>query len=166
MARQGTIDFRGRNPDEEVIFLVRAHPFYFLKAGLIIVALAILLLITFAGFGASSVSSFTTFIIVPIVLLVGFRTWFTWVNSTSILTNERLIAVHQRGLFVRDLSEVAVNNILTTNHTIKGPFQTLFNFGDVKIRVSGAAEDEIVLKGVTDPYNLQQRILKAAGKTK
>lgn len=157
-------DFRGRQPNERVIFLVRAHPFTFFKVGLIIVALLVLLVGAYASFGASSVSSFATFLLVPVVLFLVFRSYFSWYNSTSILTGDRLIAVHQLGFFNRDLSEVAVGNILTTTHVVSGPFQTLFNFGDVKIRVSGAAEDEIVLQGVTDPYGLQQKILKASGK--
>jgi len=158
------LDFRGRQPDEKVIFLVRAHPFYFVKAGLVVVALLIILVASFASFGASSISSFAVFVIVPVVLWLGIRAYFSWFNSTSILTNERLIAVHQRGFFKRDLSEVAVKNILTTTHVVSGLFQTFFNFGNVKIRVSGATEDEIVLEGVTDPYGLQQKILKASGK--
>lgn len=155
-------DFRGRQPNERLIFLVRAHPFTFFKVGLIIVALLVVLVGAYASFGASSVSSFATFAVVPVVIFLVLRSYFSWYNSTSILTNERLIAVHQRGFFKRDLSEVAVGNILTTSHVLSGPFQTLFNFGDVKIRVSGATEDEIVLLGVTDPYGLQQKILKAS----
>lgn len=158
------IYFKGKNPGEKVIFLVRAHPFTFLRSGLEIVALLIVLVVIYAFFGPSSVSAWATFVILPIVLLLGFRVWFIWHNSTYVLTNERLIAVIQKGLFSRDLSEVVAKNILTVNHSISGPFQTLLNFGDIKIRVSGASEDEIVLKSVADPYSLQQMILKSSGR--
>ncbi|MBI3495495.1 PH domain-containing protein [Candidatus Berkelbacteria bacterium] len=156
------IQFRGKNPDEEVVFLVRAHPFFFMKSGFIAVALLIILVVIFSQFGASSVSSWAIFIIVPIIALLIFHRWFLWSNSIYVLTNERLIAVWQKGFFSRDLAEVDVDNILTTNHTIKGLFQTFFNFGDIKIRVSGTSEEEIVLREVYDPYKLQQKILLAS----
>lgn len=159
------IYFKGKNLDESVIFLVRGHPFVFLKTGLAIVGMLIILVVLYAFFGASSVSAWATFIIVPIALFVGFRQWFNWSNSTYILTSERLIAVAQSGFFSRDLSEVIVGNILTVNHSVKGPFQTLLNFGNVNIKVSGTSEDEIVLRAVADPYSLQQKILKTSGKS-
>lgn len=157
--------FRGKNPGEQVLFLVRGHPFTFLRTGLAIVGLLVVLVVIFAFFGASGVSAWATFIIVPIVLAIGFRVWFIWSNSTYILTNERLIAVSQSGFFSRDLSEVVVRNILTVNHSVKGPFQTFLNFGNVNIKVSGTSEDEIVLRAVADPYSLQQKILAASGKS-
>lgn len=159
------IYFKGKNPGEEVLFVVRSHPFVFLRTGLGIVGLLIALVVIFAFFGASGVSAWATFIIVPITLAVGFREWFIWSNSTYILTNERLIAVSQSGFFSRDLSEVVVRNILTVNHSVKGPFQTFLNFGNVNIKVSGTSEDEILLRAVADPYSLQQKILTASGKS-
>lgn len=159
------IYFKGKNQGEQVMFFVRGHPFTFLRIGLAIVGLLVVLVVIFAFFGASGVSAWATFIIVPIVLAAGFREWFIWSNSTYILTNERLIAVSQSGLFSRDLSEVVVRNILTVNHSVKGPFQTFLNFGNVNIKVSGTSEDEIVLRAVADPYSLQQKILTASGKS-
>ena len=157
--------FQGQKDGEEVIFVAKQHPMVFMKptivSVIIIIVTIVLIKIALALF---AVMGFTYIVgIIALVLLLNIITKniFVWQNSVIILTSQRLLIADQNGWFNRTVSETNLENILTINHAIKGPIQTMFNFGDLNIRASGVGEDELVFYDVSDPYNLQQQIVKS-----
>lgn len=155
------LEFEGENPEEKIVFVLHRHPWSLLKNGLTIVMLLLVLTGSVLAFGASRTTSIVIFIIVPLILYFLARTWFTWSNSVYVLTNERLISVHQAGWFVRSVTEVTLTNITTIGHDVRGAAATLFNFGDIIIQSSGAKEKDMTLTMVYNPYEVQQRIVRA-----
>lgn len=155
------LTFQGENPDETILFVLRRHPWTLFHAGLVLVVLLVVLTVVLVRFQGSWVTSWTIFLLGPLSLYLAARSWFLWSSSIYVLTNERLIAVDQTGWFHRTVSELALTDILKISHQVEGASATMFNFGDVKIVASGATEADLVLRAVYDPYEVQQRIIRA-----
>ncbi|MBI4175464.1 PH domain-containing protein [Candidatus Berkelbacteria bacterium] len=153
--------FQGENPDEKVLFAIHRHPWTLMKPGLMIVFLLLLTTAVFFLFQASWITSWTLFAVLPIGAYVGAQAWFTWANSIYLLTSERVLAVDQEGWFRRRVKELSLDTIMTISHDIRGPWATLLNFGDVNIQAAGAAESDLRLANLYDPYEIQQRIMSA-----
>lgn len=154
--------FRGQRSGEQTLLVLRRHPWFFFQPGLkvIVVVLIIVLAIKFLGF--STPTSIIFFISLPFVAYEIGQAWFRWINTVYVLTNERIITVLQRHFFARQVTEAPLDNVMTVTHEIAGPIRSILNFGDVAIRSSGASENEIVLKDVFDPFEVQQKILGSA----
>jgi hypothetical protein len=158
MTKQNLV-FQGENADESIVFVLKRHPWTLFHSGLVIVILLLLMTAIFIKFQGSWVTSWAIFILLPITLYLAFRAWFLWTNSIYVLTNQRLIAVNQRGWFDRQVGEIALDDILKISHEVKGAGATMFNFGDVALIASGATEADLTLSAVYDPYEVQQRII-------
>lgn len=162
--------FAGQKDDEKVVLIVKQHPWVMTKPFLWIL---LILTITIFAIKIALVYSDTmivTYIIGTVGILmmfnIGGKNYYVWQNSIFVLTNERIIIVDQNGWFNRNVSEANLENILFINHNIKGFIRSMMNFGDLNIRASGVAEDELIFYDVSDPYNIQQAIVKAQSELK
>lgn len=155
------LTFQGEDPNETIIFVLRRHPWTLFRPGLIVVLLLLCITTALIIFGGSWVTSWTIFILGPVSLYLAFRAWFLWVNSVYVLTDQRVVAVDQTSWFDRQVGELAVADIMKIGHEVRGASATLFNFGDVNIIASGASASDLTIRAVYDPYEIQQRIVRA-----
>lgn len=156
--------FRGQRASEEAIFAIHQHPWFFFKPGVKVIAAIVILVLVIKFAGLSGIFSIAFAVLGLFIAYETAQVWFRWTNTTYVLTNERIIAVAQNTWFSRSVTEAPLANIMTVNHEIAGPIHSMLNFGNVAIRSSGATENEIVLKNVYDPFDVQQRILDTAKK--
>ncbi len=166
MSAQDELTFRGEDPDERVLFVLHRHPWRLMPAGLLVVVLLLILTAIFLFAQASPLTSYAIFILLPICLYIAAHAWFTWANSIYVLTTERVITVDQSGWFSRTVRELQLTTIMTLTHKITGPSATMLNFGDVYVQASGASESDLTLLAVFDPYEVQQRIMRAKREAK
>ena len=154
-------DFLKQKDGEDIILVVRQHYWiFFITIVEIIILLAVYSLVLFYLKGNSAIGWISAVVIV-LFLYVIIRAWFIWDKQVYVITSDRVIVADQSGWFGRTIGESMLENILFINHNIKGPIKTMFNFGDVHLRASGVTEDELVLHNVSNPYNIQQIIVKA-----
>tara|TARA_B100001964_G_C13846391_1_gene428151 strand:- start:96 stop:542 length:447 start_codon:yes stop_codon:yes gene_type:complete len=73
-----------------------------------------------------------------------------------VLTDKRLIIINQLGSFDRSVSQVELENTLDISYRKKGFLQTLFNFGSIKIQVTGLEKLEVI--NLPNPSLIQQDI--------
>ncbi len=156
-----SLTFQGEDPNETVIFVLRRHPWTLFRPGFIVVILLLCITAALIIFQGSWVTSWTIFILGPLSLYLAFRAWFLWINSVYVLTDQRVVAVDQTSWFDRQVGELAVADIMKIGHEVRGASATLFNFGDVNIIASGATASDLTLAAVYDPYEIQQRIVRA-----
>lgn len=154
--------FKGQRAGEDAVFAIHQHPWFFFKPGVKVIAAALILILIIKFAGLSLLFTIGFFIVAPFTLYEIAQAWFRFSNTMYVLTNERVIAVVQNSWFSRGVIETPLDNVLTVNHEVAGPIRSVLNFGDVAIRSSGATEDEILLKDVFDPYDVQQKILDTA----
>ncbi|OGD67105.1 hypothetical protein A3F08_00920 [Candidatus Berkelbacteria bacterium RIFCSPHIGHO2_12_FULL_36_9] len=153
--------FSGQKDDEKVILVIRQSPWVFFYPGLIVILVIALYLAFFYFFQNKGFAFYSAMATLIIVVYIISRTWFVWWSQVYLITSDRVLSVEQKGWFDRSMSESNLENILFINHEVKGPVQTMFNFGNVRIRASGVVEDELVFTNVYNPYEVQQEIVKA-----
>lgn len=80
------------------------------------------------------------FYIVNILLLTAFTLFFhNYYLSLQIITSERIIDIDQKGLFLREASELPIDNIEDVSYNQNGFWGTIFNYGDVIVQTAGSA---------------------------
>lgn len=155
--------FSGKKENEKILLVIRQHPWVFFYLGIGIIGGLVLYLLSYTYFH-KSISWFSlwgTIFIIAIIVYLGIRAWYMWINQVYVVTSDRVISVEQKGWFSKSMSESNLENILFINNEVKGPIKTIFNFGDVRVRASGVVEDELVFYNVMNPYEVQQEIVKA-----
>lgn len=153
-------DFLDQKEGEEIVLVIRQHAWVFFPIIFQIIAIIVLTVVISWFAESSDITSWATIIAILIAIYLVLRTWFMWNSRVYIITDDRLISVDQKGWFNHSVSEANLENILFINHEVKGPIKTIFNFGDVRIRASGVNEDELLFSNVTNPYDIQQIIVK------
>lgn len=151
--------FEGQRSDEDVIFVLKRHPWVLSKAGFIGVGLIILLIISYLIFGASIVTSILLIGLIIFVMVYSLYIWFLYNNYLYILTNQRLIIMEQVGLFNRRINESELDKIQNVTVEVKGIMKTFLNFGNIKITTAGV-DPVMVIFNVENPYEIQQKIVK------
>ena len=70
-----------------------------------------------------------------------YRAYLTWSDTMLIITDRRVVDVERSGLFNTEVCEASHADIDEATFRIKGFLPTLFKYGDVELKVSGAAAD-------------------------
>lgn len=158
-------EFENQRPDEKIILVKKRHPWVLFKAGLVVLLVIILILISFLVWGASSIS--VTVLIIGLVFLTFFLLgrFFVYNNDLFIITNHRIINIDQSGFFSRRVSEAELENIQNVTYVIKGPIRSLLNFGDIEVATAGNTVG-LVFRNVENPHFIQERIVELQKKAK
>lgn len=151
--------FDGQRSDEEVIFVIRRHPWVLAGAGFLTIGLIIVTVLFILFFGLSHLTSFLIIAIIVFFLIYGFYQWFVYNNYLYILTNQRIIIIEQTGLFGRKITEAELEKIQNISVEVKGPIRTFLNFGTITLRTAGI-DPIMILSNVENPYETQQKIIK------
>ncbi|QQS39088.1 PH domain-containing protein [Candidatus Woesebacteria bacterium] len=134
------IKFAGEDPEEEIILLLRKHPFT--NIGWILLVFVLLILPAFLSVfpffdqmavGFQIMAYIVWYMIVTALVLEEFLSWYFHVN---IVTDERIIEVDFLNLIYREITDCNIDRIEDVTVKIGGGLRTLFNFGDVQIQTS------------------------------
>ncbi|RJO60757.1 hypothetical protein C4544_04430 [candidate division WS5 bacterium] len=91
-------------------------------------------------------------------LSYGFYVWMTWHYDVYILTSERVIEAHQKGLFNREVKEIDLEKVQDVTYSVSGFLATLAEIGSVKIK--SASGMEIEMKDVSKPSIVREVIMR------
>jgi hypothetical protein len=135
---------------EYVIRAVRRHPIGLvipLGVGTLIIALSLSLLFNYDLFAErlaiSGPLSSMAMITVPILVLVGivglgmFISYYVYVNNKFFLTNESVIQEVQVSLFSRHEQTVSLSNIEDASYMQTNVLQHILNYGDIRLSTEG-----------------------------
>jgi hypothetical protein len=157
---------------EHIEMVVRKHPIFLFRDFLLFLALAVV-----PGGVVVMVQSvvptlFTNAIALPIIAVLGsiyylaiwlffFSTVLDYYLDIWVLTNDRLIAVEQEGLFSRTISEMDLWLVQDVTSEIKGIGATVFSYG--KLSVQSAAEHaNFHFENCFNPNGIRQKVLSLA----
>lgn len=169
-------NFIHKKPYENIVAIIRRHPFTFLKT---IIFCLLLLAIPVALYWLANQlfpSLFTGQIIYPLaimalsvyllfVILLFYSFFVDFYLDEMIITNDRLIDMEQNGLLARTISETDLYLIQDVTSEIKGLFASILKYGRVIIQTAGAVPKFIVVD-VPDPNGLRQLLLNLASEDK
>ncbi len=162
---------------EEILYTTRKHWFVFVGQAFFIFVLALLpslllfapellptqLLTTFNDLvhfqGNFNLSVFFLWTLELLVLcIVFFLLWTDYYLDAWIVTNLRVIAIEQRGLFDRNISTFRLDMIQDATVKVPGVLATILRFGTVEVNT--ASEESFVFRGSARPYELKERIME------
>jgi len=143
---------------EELVRIVRRHPVVLVPAvglGVILLLLNFFLISWWFQHSFLGILGFITLLIISTVLII--RGWYIWNRTVLVVTDRRLIDINQRGLFEHHVAESSYQKIQDVRYTVKGVWQTMFDFGAVIVQTAGNATN-LELHGVRHPVTIQQLI--------
>ncbi len=148
------VNFINKDPEEEIILLVRRHPItnlsWILTALLIVILPAFLSVFPFfemLPMGFQFVSLLIWYMIFVAYVLEKYLSWFYHVN---IITDERIIEVDFHNLIYREMTDASIENIEDVTVQIGGGIRTFFNYGDIVIQTA-AQIPQVTFEAVARP---------------
>lgn len=162
-------NFKEIGAEETIVRIVRRHWFDILKQYLIFFGLLVLL-VTAAIVFPLFLSEAEIERMSPLVFFVGsFLALLSWVYMALIwidyyldawiITSERIVNIEQKGLFVRHVSELKLQNIQDVTTEVEGLIPTVLNYGEVHIQTA-AEQTRFLFRNVPDPYAIKGEIMR------
>ena len=161
--------FQGQRESEQVLRIVHRHWFDIATHFFVII---IFLAVLFGSFSimpmmfpdwlGSEGGLFISFIRNSIILMLWLYAFLIWIDyffDVWIITNERIVNIEQKGLFVRSVSELKFSRIQDVTSEVSGMLPTILNFGDVKVQTA-SEEDYFLFRRVPDPYHVKDVIME------
>ncbi len=160
--------------DETILFQIRKHWFIlftqlfglFLAGFFPLIGLLIIDSIVVRGFTESVhysvpliVALYAAWLI--LIWMAVFNIWTNYYLDVWTLTNKRLIAVDQKGLFHRSTSSFRLERLQDMNVEINGIIATLLDFGTLHAKTAGKGEEDFKAHGLPTPRELKAEILVA-----
>ncbi len=165
--------FEGQHNQEHIIKIVRRHWFNILQQYIFII-FGIVLVVSFPFFLQLNNSEiiFTFWnsnnnpYIIPflqslfalLIWTTAFIIWIDYYFDVWIITSERIVNIEQRGLFIRQVSELKFSNIQDVTTEVEGLIPTVLNFGNVYIQTAGT-KNRFHFRKVPNPYKLKALIM-------
>lgn len=158
--------------DEHIIFEVRKHWIVFLNyaVGLLFSALLPFVLFGFLkiifpkaleiNIPGNTSALFLFFYCLWLLFLWGsfFISWTKYYLDVWYVTEKRIIAVDQRNIFDRGISNLRFDKIQDVTIDVRGFIPTLLNFGNVKVQTAGEDNYEFAMTTVRNPENVRKVI--------
>jgi len=152
--------FKGQHTDEKVIEVVNSHPYVVYPAGfrMMLMLVAAVALILFPPHIAAW--SITLAIVITVFAILYFvNAYYSFRESLFIVTNQRLVAITQKGFFAKKTVETDIRNIIDISSEMHGFFKTMLCYGDLIVRTAGAKEKgDIIVENIPDPQYIQEKI--------
>lgn len=148
------VSFVNQEPEEEVILLVRRHPFT--NTGWILVTVLMAIgplffeffpILSFMPGRFQLVALLIWYLVALATFVQGFLSWFFSVN---IITNKRVIDVDFVNLIYRRITDAEIGKIEDVTVQMGSVVRTLFDYGDVIIQTA-AEIPEVEFEGVPHP---------------
>lgn len=161
--------FQGIGPEEKIIKVLHRNWFdiasqYFLvllAAGAFFLGISVYPSI-FPQFEGTEYNILFLFIQNTFLLAIWIYCFLIWVDyylDIWVITDEKIINIEQKGLFLRRVSTVKYEKIQDMTVEVKGFIETVVNFGDLRVQTAGEAEN-IIFRRVSDPYGIKNLISK------
>lgn len=161
--------FQGQRESEVVLRIVHRHWFDIATHFFVIILFLAILFGTFSvmpmifpDWLGSESEQFIAFINSSIILMLWLYAFLVWIDyffDVWIITNERVVNIEQKGLFVRSVSELKFSRIQDVTSEVSGMLPTILNFGDVKVQTA-SEEDYFLFRRVPDPYHIKDVIME------
>jgi uncharacterized membrane protein YdbT with pleckstrin-like domain len=160
------------NPGEKMEFSLRRHPIVFMGPVCLFLFLAALpLAAKELILGSDPIMLPHPFLNIGIRLFISiyylgiwiffFSQFMDYYLDISIVTNDRILDIEQKGLFGRSISELDMTRVQDVHSEIKGIIPTMLNYGKVEVQTA-ASEENFHFEQVPNPHMVRQRILELA----
>jgi len=154
--------------DEKVMLFLRKHWIAFLGTGIILTLMLLIplgvilylwflrsdILITFQFYLAIGFSIYFFSLLIFFIV-----SWLDWYFDYLVVTDRRLLDIHQNRLFNREIDELELLHIEDSSAQLKGILGTFFNVGDVFIQTAGTARN-FSIENLPNPMEVARKIME------
>lgn len=95
------------------------------------------------------------------ILLFFYTAFVNYFLDIWIVTNDRIIDIHQHGLFARTIAELDLFRVQDVTSECHGLFATVFDYGNVYIQTAGEKE-RFTFFNVPEPHKIREAIIQLA----
>jgi uncharacterized membrane protein YdbT with pleckstrin-like domain len=92
-----------------------------------------------------------------VMWMILFVIWTEYYLDFWVVTNRRVIHVHQKSLFRRTVSSFRLDRIQDLTIEVKGIVYTLLRIGDIHVQTAGASR-EFIIRGIPRPREFKDKI--------
>lgn len=153
---------------EKILTSVRKHWFVVLRTAVVFavlvlippIALTLLPFVT-ANFNPEIIEPLVNFFLslyMVTLFLFLFLFWMDYYLDMWVITDLRIIAIEQKGLFRREISEIPLSRVQDITIEIHGIIETFLKFGTIRIQTAG--EREFTIDNIPRLYEIKDIILK------
>lgn len=166
--------FRGQEKGERILQIIRRHWFniavQYIPIFFMLVAWGALLTLLpqYASEIIGGNFAFFMFAMTAFLMFIWVYAAIIWVDyylDVWIITNRRVVNVEQKGLFVRQVSELRYRNVQDVSTHVNGIFPTFLKFGNVVIQTAGT-QPMFEFRSVPQPYAIQASIIDLQKKSR
>lgn len=153
---------------EEILFTIRKHwlQFFLESIGFIfaIILPPIVFLVAAASIGLELTKNVVLLAAFAYLWWLAFAWTFFFISWTDyyldiwVITNKRLIDIEQRGLFVRDIASLWLEDMQDVKIEISGILSTLLKLGEIRLQTA-AANQEFVIRHARNPEYYKEKIM-------
>lgn len=165
MKRFKSFHFHGQHTGEEIVDIVRRHWFNIMQQYIIVLAMIFLMILSsqvlpmiFSFSDGSAGLWFVESLFAIVIWLYIFIIWIDFYFDVWIITDDRIVNIEQKALFMRHVSELKLSKIQDVSIEVDGFVPTVLNYGDVHVQTAGTRERFLFHK-VPDPYRLKGIIM-------
>lgn len=160
MAEDKTIDFTfdGKEPWEEVKLVVHPHLATLVRPMILLLLVWVAIGVLFYFFKASWVTGYAMLGALAFTVFYAAKEIFLWWNTTTIITDYRVVQILQRSLFNREVAATMWSNVQSVTVYTPGVLPSMFGFGMI-VCDPGGSEKTVDLFAVPDAYRVQQMAL-------
>jgi len=154
---QKAYSFSGQRQGESIEFIVKGSPWQLFPSFIqfsFLVALGII---------STTLSEWHYFwLVLGVIFIVAsaviFKAFYCFIQTTTVITNQRVVNVAQKGLWTVIITESELPNIKEITTIKKGIVNYLTNTGDVILSTNAGDGGVITIQQILNPYDLQQKI--------
>jgi len=154
--------------NEHKILEVRKHWFDLLYHVVITMIIGFIPPVVFAFFGSVPTKiefAGNHFIAALFICILWFMlTWiilfFIWTDyylDVWIITDQKIVSVDQKGLFMREIATLQLDKIQDVTVEVNGLIPTLFHFGDIHVQTAGENREFVMLQ-IAQPQKIKDQI--------
>jgi hypothetical protein len=154
--------FVGQRSDETVLFMSRRHYFpmflmfgrnlFFAVIWSLIVSGAIISYAYLRGYSISSqLITFVVCISLLMLLATFSTTWTIYYLSLTVITDNRLVKIVQKGVFMNYTREVKLTALQDTSFTFANWIQSMFNYGTLVAHTASGEEGKFQVRFLPNP---------------
>lgn len=143
--------FPGKEAREAVFVFARPYAIAFIPTALLFLAIFGFSLLVQVSLAESWVGGFSDNTANALILFLGIFQLFALIIflitvldfyfDLVIVTDRRVVDIDQEQLFYRSISELHLEDVEDVNSSVKGFFQTMFNYGTITIQTAGTREN-------------------------
>lgn len=147
--------------NEEVLEIFRSYGLFLIPPvvlGLFLALTPWFFFVRLFDFGAFGLGVFVFSQTVGWLLII--RTIYLWRTNLLVVTNFRIVDVHQKSIFNRVISEVGYDMLQNVSYEVNGMLATILNYGKLIFETIGS-ETAYVFRLVKNPVRIQNLVIEA-----